>query len=66
MNVGPVSVFGIGTRYVLYRPGIESRQWLGLPCPFTSALGPTQTYVRWEPCRFLGAKWQQRGVDHPA
>jgi len=66
MNVGPDSVVGIGTRYVLYRPGIESRRWLRFPRPFTSAVGPTQPSVQWEPCRFLGVRRQQRRVDGPA
>ena len=65
MNVGPDGIFGIGTRYVLYRPGIESRRWLRFPRPFTSALGPTQTSVQWETCRFLGVKRQQLDDNHP-
>lgn len=66
MNVGPDSVVGIGTRYVLYRPGIESRWWLRFPRTFTSAMGPAQPSVQRQPCRFLRAKRLQRGVDHSA
>jgi hypothetical protein len=66
MNAGPYSLVGIGTRYVLYCSSVEFRRWLDFPHPFTSAPGPTQPSVQWEPYRFLGVKHQQRSADHPA
>jgi hypothetical protein len=55
-NVGRDSVVGIGTRYGLDGPGIESWWGRDFPHPSRPALGPTQPPVHWVPGLFPGGK----------
>ena len=55
---------GIGTRYGLDGPEIESRCGRDIPHPSIPALKPTQHPVQWVSALFPGVKRPGRGVDH--
>jgi len=59
--VGRDSSVGIGTRYGMDGPGIESRWRRDFPHPSRPALGPTKSTIQLVP----GVKRSGRGVDHP-
>ena len=63
-TIGPVSVVGIATGYVLDGPGIESR-WGGPDFPhlFRPALGLTQPPVQWVPGLSRGKERPGRDAD---
>jgi hypothetical protein len=65
MGVDRDSVVGVGTRYGLEVPGIESRWRRDFPYPSRPALGPTQPPVQGHGVSFPGVKRPGRGVDHP-
>ena len=54
--VGRDSSVGIGTRYGLDGPGIESRWGPVFPHPSRPALGPTKPPIQWVPGFFPGGK----------
>ena len=56
VSVGRDEVLGIGTRYELNGPGIESRWGGDLPRPSRPALSPTQPPIQWVPGIFTGGK----------
>jgi hypothetical protein len=64
----PDSAVDVATSYGLNGPAIVSRWGRNFPQMFTTALGPTQTLVRWVMglirVSFSGVKRQGRGVKH--
>jgi hypothetical protein len=50
------SPIGIGIRFWLYDPGIESRWWQEFPQLSRPLLGPTQPPMQWVPASFPGSE----------
>ena len=55
----------VGTRYMLGRPGIETRWGQDFPHLFRASLRPTPPPVNGYQVPFPGVKRPGRGVDHP-
>jgi len=59
------NVVGIGTRYGLDGPGIESWWGRGFLHMFRPVLWPTQPPAQWVQGLYSGVKWLESDIDHP-